>query len=78
MQRIELTRANFLDAIEQCHIYILSAIIDEESEKTITAYMDEIKRLTTWKQLINTGIFHDAIGKVVNSTDSYVEIETEY
>ena len=31
-----------------------------------------------WAKLVDSGIFHDAIGKVVKKDGSTVEVETEY
>jgi hypothetical protein len=38
--------------------------------------MEEVKN--DWAKLVDTGIFHDAIGKVVKKDGTTVEVETEY
>ena len=38
--------------------------------------LEEVKN--DWSKLVDTGIFHDAIGKVVKKDGSTVEVETEY
>lgn len=38
--------------------------------------MEEVKN--DWVKLVDSGVFHDAIGKVVKKNGSTVEVETEY
>lgn len=33
---------------------------------------------TYWKEIVSTGLFHDAEGKVVEVTDDYVRVSIDY
>jgi hypothetical protein len=61
--------------INECKNYIVQCEdINEKKE-----YQDELKRVSNdFYELVNSGIFHDAIGKVVNYTNNYVDVITEY
>lgn len=61
--------------INECKNYIAQCEdINEKKE-----YQDELKRVSNdFYELVNSGVFHDAIGKVVNYTNNYVDVITEY
>ena len=45
----------------------------------LAEYKREVEEVKNdWAKLVDTGIFHDAIGKVVKKDGSTVEVETEY
>ena len=45
----------------------------------LAEYKREVEEVKNdWTKLVDTGIFHDAIGKVVKKDGSTVEVETEY
>ena len=33
---------------------------------------------TYWKEIVSTGLFHDAVGKVVEAPDEYVRVTIDY
>jgi hypothetical protein len=61
--------------INECKNYIAQCENDNERNE----YQDELKRVSNdFYELVNSAIFHDAIGKVVNHTSNYVDVTTEY
>ena len=45
----------------------------------LAEYKREVEEIKNdWEKLVDSGIFHDAIGKVVKKDGSTVEVETEY
>lgn len=45
----------------------------------LAEYKREVEEVKNdWEKLVDTGIFHDAIGKVVKKDGTTVEVETEY
>lgn len=54
--------------------YYLNGLHKLEQE----SYLWDLKYSRNARELYQTGLFHDAIGKVVNVTEDYVEIVTEY
>ena len=45
----------------------------------LAEYKREVEEVKNdWAKLVDTGIFHDAIGKVVKKNGTTVEVETEY
>jgi hypothetical protein len=45
----------------------------------LAEYKREVEEVKNdWTKLVDTGIFHDAIGKVVKKDGTTVEVETEY
>ena len=45
----------------------------------LAEYKREVEEIKNdWAKLVDSGIFHDAIGKVVKKDGSTVEVETEY
>jgi hypothetical protein len=45
----------------------------------LAEYKREVEEVKNdWAKLVDSGIFHDAIGKVVRKDGSTVEVETEY
>jgi hypothetical protein len=49
---------------------------DENERIQYTNELNETKN--NWNKLIETGVFHDAIGKVVNKKSNEVEVAIEY
>ena len=49
---------------------------DENEKIQYTNELNETKN--NWDSLIETGVFHDAIGKVVNKKSNEVEVAVEY
>ena len=49
---------------------------DENEKIQYTNELNEAKN--NWDSLIETGVFHDAIGKVVNKKSNEVEVAIEY
>jgi hypothetical protein len=49
---------------------------DENERIQYTNELNETKN--NWDSLIETGVFHDAIGKVVNKKSNEVEVAIEY
>lgn len=69
--RVELINSEIMPYIEQS---------DREEQ---IAYMEELNKVkNNWCKLIHSGIYHDAIGKVVDAQFSasliVVKVETEY
>ena len=45
----------------------------------LAEYKREVEEIKNdWAKLVDSGIFHDAIGKVVKKDGTTVEVETEY
>ena len=45
----------------------------------LAEYKREVEEVKNdWEKLVDSGIFHDAIGKVVKKDGTTVEVETEY
>ena len=62
------------ELVEQCQDYIDSS---NPSEQKI--YQDELDKVSKdWSKFIQSGIFHDAIGKVVEVKSNAVFVVTEY
>lgn len=58
---------------------ILSYIEQTEDSNERNQYTNELNETKdNWDSLIETGIFHDAIGKVVNKKSNEVEVAIEY
>lgn len=61
--------------IEECQDYIDQLDSKEEQQ----CYQNELNEVCgNFYHLTNSGIFHDAIGKVVNKTNISVDVITEY
>lgn len=58
---------------------ILSYIEQTEDSNERNQYTNELNETKdNWDLLIETGIFHDAIGKVINKKSNEVEVAIEY
>ena len=58
---------------------ILSYIEQTEDSNDRNKYTNELNEpKDNWDSLIETGIFHDAIGKVINKKSNEVEVAIEY
>lgn len=58
---------------------ILSYIEQTEDSNERNQYTNELNETKdNWDSLIETGIFHDAIGKVINKKSNEVEVAIEY
>ena len=58
---------------------ILSYIEQTEDRNERNQYTNELNETKdNWDSLIETGIFHDAIGKVINKKSNEVEVAIEY
>ena len=61
--------------IEECQDYIDQ--LDSKEEQQI--YQEELNSVVSdFSRIVESGIFHDAIGKVVNKTNISVDVITEY
>lgn len=49
---------------------------DVNEQIAYTAELNEVKN--NWEMLVESGVFHDAIGKVVNKKFNEVEVAIEY
>lgn len=67
-------KSDLPDIIEMCQDYI-----DQCSKYEQETYQQELNDVCgDFNDIINSDIFHDAIGKVVNIYDNRVEVTTEY
>lgn len=75
-QKIYATNVHSI--IEECRDYASQ----EEDATQKKKYLDDIKEIKAnghdFEQLCNSGIFHDAIGKVLESNESCVTVTIQY
>ena len=64
------------EILKDCMIYIMS----EEDKSSKQAYLDELAGVNTIEDIVQTGIFHDAIGKFIGfgDDDKSIIISTDY
>lgn len=67
------TKENLCELFSACVDYAIYAIGEEK-----TAYLKELAKCDEWVTFVNSGIFHDAIGKVVEWNNESVSVVTEY
>lgn len=81
MKTIKLDQKTYDDAIQSCYGYIANNDSQEEND----AYLDEIIDIQSaptleekWSKFLNSGIFHDSEGKVLNITETHATITLDY
>ena len=66
------TKENICELFSACVDYAIYAIGEEK-----TAYLKELAKCYEWATFVNSNIFHDAIGEVVEWSDESVLVITE-
>jgi ribosomal protein S20 len=72
-------QSDIKDIVENCESYIEQC----ESQEERQAYQEELEKVKyDFYQLVESGIFHDACGEVINVFENWgqacAEVETEY
>lgn len=71
---ILMTEESLQNVIEACCEYIL----EEMDEEFALEYQAELDKVDDWCDIIQTGIFHDAIGEVVKVEGMSLYVEDDY
>lgn len=71
---ILMTEKSLQDILDSCCEYIL----EEMDEEVALGYQAELDNVDDWCDIIQTGIFHDAIGEVVKVEGMSLYVEDEY
>ena len=67
-------KTDLANIIEQCQDYI-----DQSSKEEQELYQNELNEVCgDFYRLTNSGVFHDAIGKVIDRTPYMVVVTTDY
>lgn len=74
--KIPKTICELHNVIDACADYAKHEADDEQR----AVYLDEFYAIisATWNSILDSGLFHDAIGKVIENRELEVEISTEY
>lgn len=67
------TKENLCELFSACVDYAIYAIGEEK-----TAYLKELAKCDEWETFVNSGVFHDAIGKVIEWDNESVLVITDY
>ena len=61
-----------------CQLYTDCVEYINNCEDGKEEYLKELATCDTWEKFINSGIFHDAIGKVTDYSETEVSVITDY
>lgn len=68
------SKTDFDSLFNDCICYV----VNQENHTMAEVYMMELIDANDWESFISTGVFHDAIGKIVDQTEDSVTVTTEY